>query len=148
MQKHHFAIVAFIILAAAGGAFYGGEAYAKSKTGGAPTFAGRAGQGGQGGANQTGAGGTRRTMMQGAGLTDGDVLKKDDTSITLKLRDGGSKIIFFSDTTAVSKTVDAKINDVAVGEHISVVGTANSDGSVTAKNIQIRPAMPEPIPTK
>lgn len=70
----------------------------------------------------------------------GEILIKDKESLTVKLPDGGSKLIFFSGSTTFAKTIAGSIEDFAVGEQITVNGTANSDGSITAVTIQIRPS--------
>lgn len=71
-------------------------------------------------------------------ILNGEILSKDDTMITLKSKDGGSKIIFFSNLTKVSKTIDAVIDDLKTGNNIIVSGKTNSDGSVMAESIQIK----------
>ena len=77
------------------------------------------------------------------GLTVGEILSKDAQSITLKLRDGGSRIIFFTDKVVVQKMTDGSVADLVVGKQISVTGTTNPDGSINAQSVQIRPsAMP------
>jgi hypothetical protein len=69
----------------------------------------------------------------------GDIISGDDKSATLKLRDGGSKIVFFSDNTAITKFTQGAKSDLVVGESVMVEGTNNPDGSITATTIQIRP---------
>ena len=136
-----------LLLAALGGiavlglVFYGGIKYgarpSRSSAGGnfAMLQGGRQGQffstGGQ-------TGGTRRGGM--GGVVAGEVIAKDDKSITVKLPDGGSKIVFFSESTKVAKSVEGTLDDVAVGKQVIVGGPANADGSVTAETLQIRPA--------
>jgi hypothetical protein len=80
------------------------------------------------------------------GIVNGEIISKDDTSITIKSNDGGSKIIFFSETTEISKFVSGEIGDLNVGDTIMITGTTNSDGSVTAKTIQLRPEIEQITP--
>lgn len=87
--------------------------------------------GGQNGAVLNRIGG----MNNGA---NGEVIAKDDKSITVKLKDGGSKIVFYSEKTSVLKTATTSLNDVLVGVQIMVIGSSNQDGSVNADSIQLR----------
>ena len=41
--------------------------------------------------------------------------------------------------TQISKTVEGKIEDIEIGKQIMVSGDQNSDGSITAKTIQLSP---------
>ncbi|MEK7545469.1 MAG: hypothetical protein AAB554_00155 [Patescibacteria group bacterium] len=129
-------MIAAIVLVVGGGSFYGGIAYAKGKAsdrGGnfnraAGTAGGTVGSGGFRG--QSGA-------RMGGGFTAGEILSKDDTSITVKLMDGGSKIVFLADTTKINKSTDGTKDDLAVGTQVVVMGASGTDGSVTATSVQI-----------
>ncbi|MEP7166361.1 MAG: DUF5666 domain-containing protein [Candidatus Woesebacteria bacterium] len=142
MQKNNLIIVTvvLVILAGAGG-FAGGMKYQQSKrstfvtTGGA--FGGRPGFG-------TGAPGqTRGGTGRGAGFRPvaGEIIAADDTSITVKLQDGSSKIVMLSDKTTINKADTATKTDLKVGTQVAVFGQDNSDGSVTAQSVQLNPMM-------
>ena len=119
------------------GSFYGGIKYAQSK---APQ--GRLQQRLQElGANVGGFRGGKTGGQTGGIFTSGEIISKDDKSVTIKLRDGGSKIVFFSNSTEITKSASGSINDLEVGKNISINSTANSDGSITAQTIQLRPAL-------
>ncbi len=94
--------------------------------------------------NFSGARTGRQGGFMSGGFVGGEVISVDDKSITLKMQDGSTRFVFFSPSTKISKSVDGTISDVAAGKQISVTGTANSDGSMTAQSIQIRPNIPRP----
>ena len=112
-------------------AFYGGMKYSQSKNPVVQSFQN---------ANFTGGAGSARNLRGGAGGVSGDIIAKDATSVTVKMRDGGSKIVLVSPSASVIKTVSGSLDDLAVGKTINVVGMTNSDGSFTAESIQIRQA--------
>ncbi|HRY60183.1 MAG TPA: DUF5666 domain-containing protein [Patescibacteria group bacterium] len=138
-MKNVLIAVIITIIITGGGAFYGGMLYGKSKSS-SNKFAQAVGQFG-------GPNGTRNGARNGAGggFVNGEVLSKDDKSITVKLQDGGSKIVLLSASTTVGKTTDGTLTDLEVGKNVMVTGTTNTDGSVTAKSIQIRPAGVVPV---
>lgn len=126
-------IVALILVG--GGSFYGGIKYQEAKTPTTPV--GRMmGPNGFGGANGQG----RRGGPNGTGIVAGDVINKDASSLTINTPNTGSKVVLIASSTRVSKMQDGTLADVNAGTEVVVNGTANSDGSVTAQTIQIRPA--------
>jgi len=138
MAKKIIPIIIILIIIGAG-AFYGGMKYGQSKSPSnkfssqnfqnlSPEQRQQLSQGRTGGA--------------GANFLNGEVIAKDAQSLTLKMQDGGSKIVFFSDSTKISKTTEGSINDVEVGKTLSVGGKQNSDGSFTAETIQLSPLTP------
>ena len=142
MKKLIPIIIALVIVG--GGAFYGGMKYEQSKSPldnfSRQNFQNLSEedrqqlfQGNVGGTIQRGV--ERGT---GAGFLNGEVIDKDEQSLTLKMTDGSSKIIFFSGSTEISKTAEGSINDIEIGKQIMVSGEQNSDGSYTAKTIQLR----------
>ena len=129
--------------------FYGGMLFEKNKTSVANLNRGAMMQanGAGGFAGGTGRTGGRGAMNGAGGFASGDILSKDASSLTIKLRTGGSKIVLFSDKTQVVEAVQGSVDDLAVGGSVTITGTANADGSVTAQSIQIRPATTAPAPT-
>ena len=82
--------------------------------------------------------------IQSGSFTGGSIISKDDKSMTVSLQNGSSKIVLFSTSTSVMKTAQGTLNDLAAGEEVTVMGGANSDGSITAQSVQIRPNQPAP----
>jgi hypothetical protein len=80
-----------------------------------------------------------RTLGGTGAPVSGDIISKDDKSITIKLRDGGSKIVFLSTSTPITKSVSGATSDLSQNESVLIQGISNADGSVSAQSIQIRP---------
>ena len=119
----------------AGGGFFGGMTYQKSKV---PSF-GDGIKNGAMGTPPTGMG-AARNGQSGGGDNSGEITSKDDESITIKLSTGSTKTIYYSDSTKVAKSEDGSKDDLSVGTTINAMGTSNSDGSVSAQIIQIQTA--------
>lgn len=141
-----------IIIAAAvisgGGGFLVGMQYQKSKT---PALSGRFGNGqfapGQG-FNRDSRDGSNG-IRQGFRPVSGVISSVDDKSITVKLDDGSSKIIILSDKTEINQAESVGRDQLSTDTRVMVVGSENSDGSVTASNIQLNPRqfnLPSPTP--
>jgi len=139
-MKKIISIVLVIIVAGAlaGGAFYGGMKYGENKTTQGISQE-RQQRFQQMGASAAGAMGGRSGNQAGNNFVTGEIISKDDKSITVKLRDGGSKIIFFSDTTEVDKFTMGSSSDFELGKTVLVTGKTNQDGSITAQSVQLRP---------
>lgn len=148
MKKQHI-IAAVIALCIGGGVFYGGMQYEKNVAAKSQQTNGRNFAGGnrQGGSDQTGGqrvagqsgGGMRRGGANGGGFVTGEILSKDDKSLTIKTTDGGSTIVYFSPTVVVRKAETGSLSDLATGQQVVVNGKSNSDGSLSADTVQITP---------
>lgn len=126
-----------LVLIIAAGAFFGGMKYQQSKT---PAAASRFA-----GAGFLGAGRMRTGQAGGAqgGFLSGQILSINNGTITLQIpNNGGSKIVIFSSSTPVMKTVEGTAADLSNGTNVQIIGTANSDGSITARSIQLRNQTP------
>jgi len=124
-----------------GTAFYGGMKYNQSKT-----ASDKQQRFQQTGANISGGFRGGRSGMMGD-FVSGEIISKDDKSITVKMRDGGSKIVFLSNTTEIGKFVNGNLADLLVGKNVTINGKANQDGSITAQSVQIRSNFASPSPT-
>lgn len=137
MKKNYMWIGIIVVVALAsftGGIFYGKSSAPKSNSLNQQAR-GQFSPGGVAGMRRNGAGGAN-----GGGFVNGEILSQDANSLTIKLSDGGSKIVFLSDKTTINKMAEGTLADLAVGKTVMVTGSTGSDGSVTAQSIQLRPA--------
>jgi hypothetical protein len=93
-------------------------------------------RGSQVGIQQNGINSMQKGQKNFGGMVAGEILSMDDKSITLKNRDGGSRIILLSSSTTIQKSVVGVLSDLKVGEQISVLGKSDVGGSITAQSIQ------------
>ena len=133
-QKNITTILIIAIIVIAPAAFYSGMKYAGKNITAAQDARGQRPAGNR----QAGAGSPNSQGGRG-GFVNGEILKKDDKSITVKMSDGGSKTIYLSETTSIGKAVDGTKEDLGVGVNVMVNGSANQDGSIMAQMVQIRP---------
>ncbi len=132
------AIIGVVALLVGGGVgFFGGMEYQQSKTtsqrsqSGNAMFQGRMGMG-------RGANGM---------AVRGQIISADNNSITVKMQDGSTKIVILGSSTQIGKSTTGQASDLVKDENVIVFGTTNSDGSVTAQNIQIGNMMFGPRPS-
>lgn len=139
-NKKVVAIAVIAVIAVGAGSFYGGTIYEKSRLEKqglirSSNISDRMQKGGQ----RATPGGFNRGGENGE-FVAGEIISKDEKSITVKTKDGGSKIVFFSDSTQIGKTTQGSSVDLNNKQEVVINGQSNSDGSIVAQNIQIRPA--------
>lgn len=132
-MKNPMIITIIVALVVGGAAFFGGMQYQKTQASSPMQgqFRGPNGQAPAGGFQ--GRGGNSQGMQP----VSGEIISQDDTSITVKLQDGSSKIVILSDDTNINKSSEGSKSDLKTGETVTAFGTTNSDGSVTAQNVSI-----------
>ena len=69
----------------------------------------------------------------------GSIVSIDKNSLTVQLTDGSSKIVILGASAKIEQTQAASTSDLKAGEQVLDLGSTNSDGSVTAQNVQINP---------
>ncbi len=74
---------------------------------------------------------------EGSGMIRGEIISQDEEGIIVKLADDSSKIILISENTKINKATEATPDDLVIGEQIMVFGQTNSDGSISATQIQL-----------
>jgi hypothetical protein len=132
MRKNLIFISIAVAIIAGGAGFFGGIKYQQTKT---PAFFR------QNGAvmGQRAGAGNGNANRAGFRPVSGEIISADSNSITVKLSDGSSKIVLVNDQTVINKAETASKDDLKLNETVAVFGQDNSDGSVTAQNIQLNP---------
>jgi len=137
MKSTNILLAVLILILVGGGAFFAGTKYQQGKT---PQVGAR----GQFGNGQGGAANNRQGAGMRGGAVVGEIQSLDSNTLTVKTQDGGSKIVILSDLTKINKAAEATKSDLTTGQTVSIFGTVNADGSVTAQNIQLNPIMRGP----
>ena len=94
----------------------------------------------------SGVAGARAGRTNGGGLVAGKIVSVNPTSISIALPNStsttattGSTVVLYSTGTSILKSIVGSSADLQVGNSVTVQGTQNSDGSMSATSIQIRP---------
>ncbi len=69
----------------------------------------------------------------------GQIVRDENGSLTIKLSDGTTRLVIVPSSATIYKTATASASDLKANEEVMVIGTENSDGSITAENIQLNP---------
>jgi hypothetical protein len=134
-------IGAFVVLIiVGGGAFYAGMSYGGSKAAVPNGFT--MGTGGAGGAGGFPGGRTGARGAAGGGFTAGTIVSSGSGTISIQQQNGSStEIVLVGPSTQIFKTVAGSASDLSVGTmKLPLPAPANSDGSMTASSIQVRPS--------
>ena len=142
-------IIGAIVVVVAVASFFGGMKYDQSKkttSAFANRMGGNAPQNGQFTGRATGTSGATGMRGNGNNMTNGSIVSADSSSITVKMQNGSSKIVLLTSGVTIKKAVDGTQSDLQVGTNVNVFGTSNTDGSITAQNIQISTQNPMATP--
>ncbi len=131
-SRNLIAVFIIVILAAVAGFFAGSKFQGANFRSGNQTFF-------QNGEQRTGMMNGRfgNGNPNGARGGRGQVVDINGNSMTIKLNDGTTKLVNLTSSTTYVKTATASSSDVKTGDTVLVIGTSNSDGSITAQDIQI-----------
>lgn len=132
MNKNAVLVGVLLIVFAAGG-FFAGMQYQQSQSNSLrQRFAG--GFGARNGQFMGAA-----TNRNNSRPVSGEIISADSKNLTVKMPDGSSKIVLFSDKTSINKAAAGSVSDLKAGERVFVSGATNSDGTVSADMIQLNP---------
>jgi hypothetical protein len=128
MSKNKIISLVVIAVVIIGIAFYVGTKFGGSST-----------QTGPGNFNRSAMGTSTKGRSSFGGAVTGQILSVDTNSLTISSQTGGSRIVFLGASTTISKMSTGSITDLTVGSSVSVNGTNNTDNSINAQMVQIRP---------
>lgn len=123
-------ILGVLLVAAVGaGCFYSGAAYGKGQAQAAlPGGPGQAG---------TPPGGSGQAGEAQSGMLVGQIETIGDGSLTMTDQNGTKTVVTVTDTTLIQKQASVTLGDLQVGETVIVSGSTTSDGSITARSVQV-----------
>jgi len=141
-------------LALAGGGFAAGMTFDKSQTPATSTTGATGGTGARGGSGARGAFGGGASALGGQQPVTGRILAVNDGSITVAAVERGqgganaqasaspattSQIVLVGTTTRIVKTTetDVKLSDLKVNDQVTVIGTTDTTGMVSATAIVV-----------
>lgn len=127
MKKNILIMIILVIIVGAGG-FFAGTKYQQSKI---PQMAR------QRGANFSGNRDGQGQQRMGGGMVRGEILNKENGTITVKLQDQSTKLVLVTEKTSINKAAQGTIDDLETGKQVMVFGQENSDKSISATNIQL-----------
>lgn len=87
-----------------------------------------------------GQGGAAGDFAAPDGMTFGEIESIDGNTLTLTTQAGGTVMVQVTDTTLIEKNASVEISDLIAGDTVIVSGSDNSDGSITARSVQVAPA--------
>jgi hypothetical protein len=123
-----------LVAAVAAGSFYGGTVYGKGQA--QTASPGTAGGPGQAGVPPAGANSGQTGGNQG-GMLFGQIKAIGEGTLTMTDSSGKSVVVNITDTTLIQKQASVTLADLQPGETVVISGSQGSDGSVTARMVQI-----------
>ena len=133
-------LVAVVIAA---GCFYGGVAFGQNRAQATATASGNAqglrGAPGQAGMMPPGQASTDNGQITGlsGGMLFGQIQAIGDGELTIKDESGQQILVYVTDTTLIQKQAEVTVADLQEGETVVVSGSQGTDGSITARMLQV-----------
>jgi len=131
-----------VVVAVGGGAFWGGTKFEESRILANPSLLFQQGLGRRDGQfpNAQFLGGANVAPQAAADARAGGgtmgTIESVEGNVVILTTQNGTVSVQTSDTTLVEKLMSVGVSDLTVGERVVVSGSANDDGSITARSIQ------------
>ncbi len=129
-----------VLLAVAGGSFFGGTLYGKNQAKSAFVDMGQANRfpgGVQGGIPSDGRGLRGGQGAVQGGMLVGQIQEIGDGVMVITGIDGKQTQVKVTDTTLIEKQASVTLADLETGETVMVSGSKADDGSITARSVQV-----------
>jgi hypothetical protein len=144
VKKWQIAMVVVAVLAVGVGALFGGRAWGATASPEDTSQSQAAAQGwpdgnfpGMRDDGSTPSGGPGGFVRNGENMVSGNIIAVDDSGITVQTNDGSTKIVLVAGSTSITVTEEVGRSDLVEGEDVVVIGTTNSDGTVTAASVRL-----------
>ncbi len=131
-MKNPWVLTIIIAVTVGAAAFYGGMQYQQSQRGALVQRLN--GPNGNNDGRRFGPNGNNNNRA-----VRGEILSLSNNNLTIKMPDGSSRIVILSGNTVITQSTSAAKSDLQNGKQIAVFGTVNSDGTITAQDIQLNP---------
>jgi len=135
-NKKNLILTIALVVVVSGASFYGGYAYGQSKK--VSFNPGMIKNGEMPSGDFANRQGNRQQGNTGATQVSGEILKTDDTSITVKTGEASSTTVYLKNDIFVGKMVEVEKSELGVGKSVLVLGSKGVDGSFVAESVQIR----------
>ncbi len=131
-MKNNIVTIIIVAVVFAGIGFFAGTKYQQSKSPQISQLQRRSGNTPNGVANR---------QNGGFQPISGNIINSDSESVTVKLGDGSSKIVFIDNSTTINKSSEGTKDDLQTDTKVAIFGSQNEDGSISASSIQINPSI-------
>ena len=132
-----------VVVVIAAGSFYGGMVFGKNQAQAAAPVPGEMQgmpgvpeQAGMPPGGQAGTDGGQASSRQG-GMLFGQIQAISNGELTIKDESGQQILVYVTDTTLIQKQAEVTVADLQEGETVVVSGSQATDGSITARMLQV-----------
>lgn len=131
------ALIIVVLAVACVGSFLGGMMYGKNQPDAASVTVAATTEGFGQGAMPRGGQATGQVAPARGGMLGGQIESIADGAMTITDSKGKQTQVKVTDTTLIQKQASVPLSNLQTGESVLVSGSQNSDGSITARSVQV-----------